>query len=132
MKSLLSPLAGPAPFGEDLSFSTEFDAIQDMRRADDPSLDQGEWVTELKVADWPGVARTCEELLSSRTKDLRVAGWLVDAWARLRGFSGLHDGLALCAGLVDGQKWATRTWKLVFDHKAFSYHVPGELQFLVN
>ena len=104
MKSLLSPLAGPAPFGEDLSFSTEFDAIRDMRRADDPSLDQGEWVTDLKVADWPGVARLCEELLSTRSKDLRVAGWLVDAWARLRGFSGLHDGLALCAGLVE-QHW---------------------------
>jgi type VI secretion system protein ImpA len=106
MKSnlFLAPLATVLPCGEDLSFSTEFDAIQDMRRADDPSLDQGEWVTDLKVADWPGVARACEELLSSRTKDLRVTGWLVDAWARLRGFAGLHDGLALCAGLVE-QHW---------------------------
>jgi type VI secretion system protein ImpA len=101
---LLAPISTASPCGEDLSFSTEFDAIQDMRRADDPSLDQGEWVTDLKVADWPGVARTCEELLSKRTKDLRVAGWLVDAWARLRGFAGLHDGLALCAGLVE-QHW---------------------------
>ncbi|MGM9485723.1 type VI secretion system protein TssA [Ideonella sp. YS5] len=100
----LTPLASSSPCGEDLSFSPEFDAIQEMRRADDPSLDQGEWVTDLKVADWPGVARTCEELLSTRTKDLRVAGWLVDAWARLRGFTGLHDGLALCVGLVE-QHW---------------------------
>jgi type VI secretion system protein ImpA len=90
--------------GEDLSFSTEFDTIQEMRRADDPSLDQGEWITDLKIADWPGVARTCEELLNTRTKDLRVAGWLADAWARLRGFAGLHDGLALYAGLVE-QHW---------------------------
>jgi type VI secretion system protein ImpA len=101
---LLVQLVATSPCGEDLSFSTEFDTIQDMRRADDPSLDQGEWVTDLKVADWPGVARMCEELLSTRTKDLRVAGWLVDAWARLRGFAGLHDGLALCAGLVE-QHW---------------------------
>jgi type VI secretion system protein ImpA len=98
---LFAPISSAHPYGEDLSFSTEFDAIQDMRRADDPSLDQGEWVTDLKVADWPGVARTCEALLSKRTKDLRVAGWLVDAWARLRGFAGLHEGLALCAGLVE-------------------------------
>jgi type VI secretion system protein ImpA len=98
---LLSPISGESACGEDLSFSTEFDTIQEMRRADDPSLDQGEWVTDLKVADWPGVARTCEGLLSTRTKDLRVAGWLVDAWARLRGFAGLHDGLALCADLVE-------------------------------
>jgi type VI secretion system protein ImpA len=75
-----------------------------MRRADDPSLDQGEWITDLKVADWLGVARACEQLLSSRTKDLRVAGWLADAWSRLRGFAGLHEGLALYAGLVE-QHW---------------------------
>ncbi len=102
---LLAPTAGPASCGEDLSFSSEFDAIQEMRRADDPSLDQGEWVTELKVADWPGVAKACEDLLSTRTKDLRVAGWLVDAWARLRGFAGLHDGLMLTSQLIE-QHWA--------------------------
>lgn len=104
LTSLLSPVAGLAPCGEDLSFSSDFDAIQEMRRADDPSLDQGEWVTELKVADWAGVAKACEELLSTRTKDLRVVGWLVDAWARLRGFSGLHEGLKLTTQLVE-QHW---------------------------
>jgi type VI secretion system protein ImpA len=98
---LHDPISPESTCGEDLSFSSEFDAIQEMRRADDPSLDQGEWVAELKVADWPGVARVCEELLSHRTKDLRVVGWLVDAWARLRGFAGLHDGLALCTGVVE-------------------------------
>lgn len=102
--ALLNALPGPAPCGADLSFSNEFDAIQEMRRADDPSLEQGEWVTALKVADWPGVAKACEGLLGARTKDLRVAGWLADAWARLRGFAGLHDGLALYAGLVE-QHW---------------------------
>lgn len=102
---LLAPNAGPTPCGEDLSFSSDFDAIQEMRRADDPSLDQGEWVTELKVADWAGVAKACEALLTERTKDLRVVGWLVDAWARLRGFSGLHEGLSLTTRLVE-KHWA--------------------------
>jgi type VI secretion system protein ImpA len=102
---LVTALPGTPSCGEDLSFSSDFDAIQEMRRADDPSLDQGEWVTELKLADWPGVAKACEDLLSKRTKDLRVAGWLVDAWARLRGFAGLHDGLALTSQLVE-QHWA--------------------------
>lgn len=102
--TLLAPLPGPASCGEDLSFSPEFDAIQEMRRADDPSLEQGEWVTALKVADWPGVAHTCEALLAGRSKDLRVVGWLIDAWARLRGFAGLRDGLAVCAGMVE-QHW---------------------------
>jgi type VI secretion system protein ImpA len=102
--SLITALPGNPSCGDDLSFSAQFDAIQEMRRADDPSLDQGEWVTELKVADWAGVAMACEDLLNTRTKDLRVAGWLVDAWARLRGFAGLHDGLALTSMLVE-QHW---------------------------
>lgn len=98
---LLAPVNADTPGGVDLSFSPEVDAIQEMRREDDPTLDQGEWVAELKSADWPGVARTCEALLTSKSKDLRVAGWLADAWARLRGFEGLADGLDLTAGLVE-------------------------------
>lgn len=92
---LLAAVSGPSPCGEDLSFSSEFDAIQEMRRADDPTLDQGEWVTALKSADWSGVLAECEQLLSQRTKDLRVAAWLTDARARLAGYAGLADGLTL-------------------------------------
>src|ERR1700748_2359571 len=73
---LLAPVNADTPGGVDLSFSPEIDAIQEMRREDDPTLDQGEWVTELKSADWPGVARTCETILSFQSKDLRIAGWL--------------------------------------------------------
>jgi len=82
--SLLQALPFPhAPCGNDLSFSAAFDAIQEARRADDPSLAQGEWVTELKEADWPGVIRRCEALLAHDTKDLRVAGWLTEALGRI-------------------------------------------------
>jgi type VI secretion system protein ImpA len=98
---LLAPIAAQAPTGTDLSFSPEMDAIQEMRREDDPTLEQGEWATALKTADWPGVARGCESLLRTRSKDLRVVGWLTDAWARLRGFAGLADGIELATGLVD-------------------------------
>ncbi|HJV92237.1 MAG TPA: type VI secretion system ImpA family N-terminal domain-containing protein, partial [Azonexus sp.] len=48
------------PCGEDLIFSAEFDEIQQARRFDDPSLAQGEWVTEVKEADWDQVVRVCE------------------------------------------------------------------------
>ena len=61
---LLAPLPGDAPAGADLSFSADFDAIREARRADDPTLAQGEWVTELKSADWPQVARRCGDLLA--------------------------------------------------------------------
>lgn len=101
LEVLLAPLAEHAPCGDDLSFSPEFDTINEMRRADDATIDQGEWVTSLKVADWPGVARTCETLLSTRTKDLRLAMWLTEAWALTQGYTGLGRGLSVCTALSE-------------------------------
>jgi len=93
MADLLSPITDSEPAGEDLSFSTEFDAIQEMRRADDPTLDQGEWVTTLKTADWEGVVKQCDALLQKRTKDLRLLAWRVEALAQCEGYPGLAQGL---------------------------------------
>lgn len=101
LESLLAPISEGEPGGTDMSLSTEVDQIQELRREDDPTLDQGEWVTSIKVADWPGVVKACEDLLKKHSKDLRVAGWFTEASARVRGFSGLADGLSLCALLMD-------------------------------
>lgn len=101
LDTLLAPLPGDAPCGEDLSFSPDFDAIQEARRADDPSLDQGEWITDLKTADWPFVAQACQRLLAGSSKDLRLAVWWCEARTRLDGFSGLASGLRLVAGLCE-------------------------------
>jgi type VI secretion system protein ImpA len=101
IETLLRPISDSAPCGEDLSFSNEFDTIAQMRREDDPTLPQGEFVTELKVADWRGVADLCELLLATRSKDLRVAGWLVEAWTHLNGFAGLADALGLLDALCE-------------------------------
>jgi type VI secretion system protein ImpA len=98
-EALLAPVSDALPSGEDMSFSTEFDVIAELRRADDPTLDQGEWVTSLKAANWPGVLAQCEQLLMARSKDLRVAAWWTDASARLHGYAGLADGLTLCRSL---------------------------------
>lgn len=87
--------------GPDLSFSPAFDQIAELRRFDDPTLDQGEWVREIKSADWPGVVRLCEELLSTQTKDLRLAGWMTEALSHTRGFTGMAQGLDVCAGLCE-------------------------------
>lgn len=106
LEDLLAPISAAEPCGTDLSLSSDFDAIQEMRREDDPTLDQGEWVASLKVADWPGVSRACTEMLHQRSKDLRLAGWFTEAQAHLRGFEGLAHGLDLCAGLLE-QHWPT-------------------------
>lgn len=83
-----------------MSFSSAFDTLRELRREDDATLDQGAWVTELKRADWPGVAALCEQVLAGQSKDLRVAGWYAEAAARTRGYAGLADGLQVYAGLV--------------------------------
>ncbi|MGV8941161.1 MAG: type VI secretion system protein TssA [Lysobacter sp.] len=98
---LLAPIPGADPVGEDLSFSLDYDAIQEARRADDPSLEQGEWVTDLKVADWPAVERLCTRLLRERSKDLQLAVWWCEAQTRNHGFAGLARGFRLVAGLCD-------------------------------
>lgn len=98
---ILAPIAGAAPAGEDISFSSEIDAIAKARVADDPSLDQGAWETELREADWEFVARRCAELIATRSKDLRLAVWMAEAQALNGGLRGLGDGLMAVAGLCD-------------------------------
>ncbi len=106
MLRLLEPISADHPCGEDMSFSDDFDRIAQHRRADDPSLDQGEWKTAIKVADWPQVRVSCERLLSTQTKDLRLLGWLTEALTHLQGFEGMADGLELCAQAIEAY-WAT-------------------------
>ena len=101
LAQLLQPISASQACGDDISFGSEVDEIVRARLADDPTLDQGAWVTALKEADWPFVAARCAALIGSRSKDLRLAAWLAEAHARTRGFRGLGDGYALLAGLCE-------------------------------
>lgn len=108
IEALLAPIPGSQPCGEDLAFSTEFDEIVKARQADDPTLEQGAWVAPLKEADWKFVVRRCSELLATRTKDLQLAAWLLEAHARTGGMAALGDALAVMAGLCE------RYWEGVY------------------
>lgn len=110
---LLQPVSAERRCGEDLSFSSEVDAIAQARQHDDPTLDQGEWASALKEADWELVASRCADLITTRSKDLRLAAWLAEALARTRGLRGLGDGYAVLAGLCE-QYW-TDLYPLVDD-----------------
>ncbi|WP_341675057.1 type VI secretion system protein TssA [Niveibacterium sp. SC-1] len=101
-EALLQPISPDQPAGEDLSFSVEFDTIREARREDDPSLDQGEWVTAIKEAQWGDVVSVSSRLLETRSKDLRLAGWLAEGLAKTEGIAGLAKGLTVLAGLVEG------------------------------
>jgi type VI secretion system protein ImpA len=100
---LVAPLDGDAPCGSDMIFSTEFDELKELRRHDDASLSQGEWVTDLKRADWPAVMALIEKLLTQKSKDLRLVAWWAEAATRVNGYSGMADGLTLYATLCNTQ-----------------------------
>ena len=97
---LLEPIPGNHPGGTDLAYFKEFDAIREARRADDPTLAQGAWETEIKAAQWPLVRELCEEALRKKSKDFQIACWYTEAMTRLEGFSGLDSGLKLLNGLL--------------------------------
>ncbi|MBW8897171.1 MAG: type VI secretion system protein TssA [Massilia sp.] len=99
--ALLEPISADRPCGADLAFSPDLDAIARAREFDDPSLAQGEWVTDLKEADWGFVVERCARLLAERTKDLRLAVWLAEAAAKRHHLRGLAEGLRLLAGLCE-------------------------------
>ena len=98
---LLLPISEGNVCGDDLSFSSEVDAIARARTYDDPTLDQGEWVAVLKEADWQFVGSHCAAMIESKTKDMRLAAWLAEAHAKTRGLRGLGDGYAVLAGLCE-------------------------------
>ncbi len=95
IEQLLAPISDQQSCGEDCSFSNDFHAIKKAKTQDDPLLDQGDWISEPRQADWQFVLNKSIELLSNKTKDLRLYTWLTEAWARTHGFAGIAHGLEL-------------------------------------
>jgi len=101
LERFLSPISDNAPCGADLRYEGTYDAVRDARRSDNPNLPQGVWEVDLKRAEWPAVARLCDEALTGKTKDINLAIWLAEAWAHQRGFDGLGQGLTLLCDLCE-------------------------------
>ena len=98
---LLEPISAARPAGELLRYDGTYDRIQEARREDDQRLSQGIYQTSHKRADWETGEAICLEALEKRTKDLQIAGWLLEAWLHLRGFRGVEAGLRLLTGLCE-------------------------------
>ena len=98
---LLRPVTPERPSGDPLRYDGTYDRVREARREDDPRLNQGIYQSEPKRADWPLVEALCLEALETRTKDLQLAAWLLEAWLHLYGFAGVREGLRLFAALCD-------------------------------
>lgn len=108
LEELLKPITEEHPGGDDLQFLAVFSHIKEARRADNPALPQGEWLTSLKVAEWGKVVQLCEAALSSRSKDLQLAAWYAEALTHQEGYAGVVLGFRLIAGLLD------RFWEVLY------------------
>jgi type VI secretion system protein ImpA len=101
LELFLSPIRVGAPTGEDLRLSAgdlTFQRIGEHRSEVDPQLDPS---GTGRTADWNAVVRECEVALQQKTKDLQIAAWLTEGWARRDGFTGLRDGLTLVRSLCE-------------------------------
>lgn len=99
LAAILAPLPGERPTGAALRYSGDYDRIREARREDDASLPQGIWQAELKRANWDEVVRLCAAALTSRSKDLQIAGWLLEGLIQRDGFAGIPVGLGILIGL---------------------------------
>lgn len=104
LSALLAPLPGEHGVGISMRYDPAYLVIRQAREQDDPTLPRGEWVRELKKADWPLAAGTAVELLQRNTKDFQLAAWLCEAWIHLYQLEGLNAATQLLQGLVT-QYW---------------------------
>lgn len=101
MAELTRPISDLLPSGESLRRSAQYDKIKEARRSEDPNLSQGVWVTDVKRADWLEAERLCLDILRNKSKDLRVASWLTEAWLNRYDLEGVTEGLRVIDGLVN-------------------------------
>ena len=101
-EDLLAPIAGENPAGADLYYDKVFDQIKEARREDDESLPEGDMVlAQKKKADHRAVIKLAGDALAKRSKDLRLAGWLVESQLRVEGFPVLAPSIELLRALQE-------------------------------
>jgi type VI secretion system protein ImpA len=98
IESLLAPLAGDSTCGANLEYDPAFQALEEAA-AGKPER-QYDKVYPAEPPDWPAV-RELALALATRTRDLRIAVWLVRSAARVEAFGGVVQGLQLLLGLID-------------------------------
>src|SRR5208283_4227043 len=97
--NLLNPIPGENPSGEDLRYAPVYDQIKEARREEEESA-QGDWVHDVKKADYPLVIKLTTDAIATKSKDLQLAAWLTEALVRTEGFAGLKQGLQLLQDLT--------------------------------
>ncbi len=105
-EQLLAPISEQSPCGEDLKFDLVLDEIKTARR--DANRNSPESGQDEGSPGWKLIVDRTTELLTKRSKDLMLAGWLMEALINIGGFAGCRDGVKLINELLE------RFWDNVF------------------
>lgn len=97
--SLLLDISPDDPCGPDLEYDAEVRELEQSAQGK-PEQQIGETIIPAAEPDWRDVRKRAVALFD-RTKDLRVAAYLVRALLKTAAFPGLADGLATIRGLVE-------------------------------
>lgn len=100
-EQLLVPISDAKPSGDSLKSNGVYSAIKQARSADDPNLPMGVWQHDLKVADWDEVSTLAVTALQSKTKDLQLMVWLLEAQIHKFGFNGIAPAVHLMSEITD-------------------------------
>jgi len=100
ISSLSEPISADSPAGPDLEYDSEFIALEEAARTE-PEQQFGSTIVAAAEPEWDSVRNLAVALLS-RSKDLRVTMYLVQALTHGNGLDGLSQGLALTRALLEG------------------------------
>jgi type VI secretion system protein ImpA len=107
---LLAAVPGDKPTGSDVRADTsplsDYYAIRDARKlasVTERRIDKGDDKGEDKVEppDWRPILERATTVLATKSKDLEINAYLIEALVRLKGFPGLRDGFRLARELVE-------------------------------
>ena len=95
---LLMPIRPEQPAGDYVRDDILYDQIDQARWQDERVVFEK---NASRNVDWYKVAELCSYVLSTKSKDLQVVAWLVQAWVRLYSGLGLYHGFKLLNELVN-------------------------------
>lgn len=97
-EELLGPISGDSPCGENLRWDPIHDEIKAARQEQDRDVLGSDSPVE---PNWQLIVDKATDALAHRSKDLMIAGYLMQALVEQHGFAGLRDSLRLVNGLLD-------------------------------
>jgi type VI secretion system protein ImpA len=105
--ALLAPISGGDKAGSASTYLELRSQLDDLRKQVDPDdFDKNDPTRpdQPKFADWRKIEELTRKALTEEAKDLRLAGYLVEALMQQYQFEGLREGLQLLRGMIE-QCW---------------------------